>query len=1795
MKSMLFHLRIAMRNTALRLQRQSWKTLFVHFSGKSSLLFLIALLVAVATPLLAQNNTPATDVGKNAPERTQSTQTLVNQISSQTDGRTLITFNKGNGVATFMRVPQNANLDLTTVNSDSAPTEIAAAFLNRYGEIFGIRDASTELTLSNTSVDRLGMSHLTYAQSYQGVPVFAGELKAHIDPTGSVRTVNGDFVPDINVDVNPTRTLDEASVIAIEAVLSGLDLDARNASTDIRMVNNRLYIFHSGLLRRIAGQAHLAYEIEVANSTGSIHEFVYVDAHSGKIVEQISGIHEHGNAQDGEPITPTPTPEIPSPIETPEPPSAGINRQIYEDYFDPSYLIWSEGDPLPYTGSDDVEVNNMIEFAEDTYNLYATLSDGTFTSWDSEYAPMHSVLLDGFDFNCPNAYWNSESTNFCPGITSDDVVAHEWAHAYTDSTHNLIYAWQSGALNESYSDIIGEVVDLLNQRGTDWPNRRRTAGGCSIFGSGTPSVDNSYRWLLGEDTSGFGGAIRDMWNPNCYGHPAKVSDELYWCSTGDNGGVHINSGVPNHAFALLVEGGQYNGQTIAPIGLVKATHIYWRASTEYQVPATNFIEHADALEASCTDLVEFDGELPGLSTETDTPFSSDKIMTAADCGELAKAIEAVELRVEPSQCGFDVLLDPDAPALCLDAGDVQTISLSEWESGLGEWIVDSRDVDDPLNFPPNWEIITDLPQQRSGSAAFVVNSSDYGNCNGESATGVRYLESPTITLPDDVYIPRISIDHLMASEYGYDGGNIKVSINGGPWTLAPDESFTYNPYNDTLFGSNPMSGERAFTGADEGSSSGSWGQSQLNLFGIAEGGDEIKIRVEFGQDYCIGVTGWYVDDVHLYSCTDEFAGSGCGNYQIDFAETCDDGNTQSGDGCSNLCLVEDGYVCAPPIPSQTGSNVLQDGSFELGTPNPYWVEESSTFFSPIINSYWYGLPTVDGEWVAGFGFSGAPESASLEQSVAIPDTATSIDFSIWNGYCDPAGELDQVRLLIDGLEAYATNIPCEETFDYTLQSIDISDYADNAEHAVRIEADISNSYGSIFVVDNVMLSDNIPTEPVGGICVLEQAQIDVDPESITTTLQIDDYRYGGFTISNTGTSRLYWDIATDSGNRARVPQQSPAFTPATPGEQVLSSAKLSTQQSDGASDDIDSEKVGPSALVTNPNQINPLAQSRFNAVNKSTSNALLIGNTALTHSMEQDILPQNSAYCEVGTNSYLRLFNLSDFGINSTLSVTEVEVGIEQATADSDVTVNLYTLGETLSYADMTLIASATQRISETQLALVSVPFDEPSLTPDSMLVVEVVMPEGETAQIIGSNNLGQTAPTYIASPGCEIPEPVSAAAAGYADMHVVINVLGNVGEDFVACTNPAALSWLRTYPTSGYTEPDQTYFVELYYESYGLAPGLYEANICVESNAVDRPLLAIPVSMIVDGGEQLYFSTNKWGSANGGIFTDEDILVYDTRGFYGVEQLFDASDVGLRGNDLNAFAILSNGDLLMSFNYSRSIPDVGWVADTDIVRFVPTSIGYSTAGSFESYFDGSTYGLDSIGEDIDAISFTPDGQLVISTLGSYSVPGATGTLTGQDEDLLVLDEAAGTWSLYWDGTNAGLDTSSEDLWGASIGSGASSLGTPEERVYITMMGDYTVEGATDPEAPLGELSGNGNDIVVCAKETGADDCVLRPYWDGDLYGLTNLSIDAFAVAGRLPTYPVDPGGTATLPPPELQSAQIDETEVDDGDLDDDVLDGTDAQIEERQGEERKRVEPQDAESQGDKTLYMPFIMNNLP
>jgi hypothetical protein len=623
---------------------------------------------------------------------------------------------------------------------------------------------------------------------------------------------------------------------------------------------------------------------------------------------------------------------------------------------------------------------------------------------------MDAIFDRGYD--CPNASWNGVFISFCPGFTTDDVTTHEWGHAYTQYTHNLIYAWQPGALNESYSDIWGETVDLINGRGSDTPGEGRNAGACSTFsppvgtltvnaplaiagdyfaqsaafgqvltaagitgdvvaaldagtgagaldgctaltnaaevagkialidrgvcefstkvlnaqnagaiaviiannaatglpgmGAGVdapsvtipslgvqqstgnairtelaastvvnatlkaqPGTDATYRWLLGEDVLS-GGAIRDLWNPSCYSNPGKVSDTAFYvCSTADQGGVHTNSGVPNHGFALLVDGGTYNGQTIAAIGLTKAAHIYFRAQDVYQVEDSGFADHADALEASCADLV-------GQPLNALTGGPSGETISASDCDQVAAMIAAVELRTPPTFCNFPTLLNPALPALCsatTTSGVAEPIASFDFESDPTATWTASRTATSPDFTPRDWTWVHELPSPKTGSGFFAPDP-NIGTClPGGDESGVLNLTSPSVVLPSETAFARATFEHWFATESGFDGGNLKVSVNGGPWQLVPPSEVTFNNYIAFLFSAaqgntNPLAGQPAWTGTNQGTvNGGSWGRTHVNLGNFARAGDTVRLRWDLGTDGCAGAVGWYLDNVNVFSCT----------------------------------------------------------------------------------------------------------------------------------------------------------------------------------------------------------------------------------------------------------------------------------------------------------------------------------------------------------------------------------------------------------------------------------------------------------------------------------------------------------------------------------------------------------------------------------------------------------------------------------------------------------------------------------------------------------------------------------------------------------------------------------------------------------------------------------------------------------------------------------------------------------------------------------------------------------------
>ncbi len=260
----------------------------------------------------------------------------------------------------------------------------------------------------------------------------------------------------------------------------------------------------------------------------------------------------------------------------------------------------------------------------------------------------------------------------------------------------------------------------------------------------------------------------------------------------------------------------------------------------------------------------------------------------------------------------------------------------------------------------------------------------------------------------------------------------------------------------------------------------------------------------------------------------------------------------------------------------------------------------------------------------------------------------------------------------------------------------------------------------------------------------------------------------------------------------------------------------------------------------------------------------------------------------------------------------------------------------------------------------------------------------------------------------------------------------------------------------------------------------------------------ATAVTAAPPAGARLYLGSSTSGTAGGVAFADEDVLLKDMG--TGAWSLFiDGSDIGLANTDVDALELQADGSLLMSFDTAFTLSGFGAVDDSDILRFTPTSTGGTTAGTWSWYFDGSDVGLSTNDEDVDAFAILADGRLLVSTLGSVSVTGASGA----DEDLLAFTPTAlgsttsGTWALYFDGSDVGLSsTSNEDVNGVWVDSAG--------KIYLSTLGSFGVTG----------VSGDGSDIFVCTPGSlgSTTTCTWAMYWDGSANGFSGEVTDSVSI-----------------------------------------------------------------------------------
>ena len=184
-----------------------------------------------------------------------------------------------------------------------------------------------------------------------------------------------------------------------------------------------------------------------------------------------------------------------------------------------------------------------------------------------------------------------------------DVVAHELTHGITDYTSGLEYQNESGALNEAFSDMMGTAVEFYFQ----------------TRGSGALQSD----YLMGEDAfkalrAGSISGIRSMQSPTLFGHPDHYS--IRYTGTADNGGVHTNSGIPNHAYYLAIEGGtnRVSGRSVTGVGFANREQIervFFRAFTQMLPVRATFAQARAATIQSARDLYPSNGAVERAVTD----------------------------------------------------------------------------------------------------------------------------------------------------------------------------------------------------------------------------------------------------------------------------------------------------------------------------------------------------------------------------------------------------------------------------------------------------------------------------------------------------------------------------------------------------------------------------------------------------------------------------------------------------------------------------------------------------------------------------------------------------------------------------------------------------------------------------------------------------------------------------------------------------------------------------------------------------------------------------------------------------------------------------------------------------------------------------------------------------------------------------------------------------------------------------------------------------------------------------
>ena len=437
-----------------------------------------------------------------------------------------------------------------------------STFLTSLKETYRLSEETTmELYRSHTAKN--GITHKRYKQKFRGLPVIDASYIVHVKD-GIVVSGNGELLSDIQTNINPSISIENAKKVALKYTKKTKRLETSLADSTAK--NAQLCIFNQGTSKK--PNPMLAYEVEVFDmGANPLRVFVYVDANSGILLDIREGAlhlkskgsgmtHYYGMVQfDHDSIAPN------------QYKLQDLSRGkgiIIKDYF----KGLPQSSTPNYNDSENMRANIETLYASEFY--FDFLKDKfDYNSLDNEG---YQIVCNTNIFGLGNAFWDGNEVFFggkeCDGFnsfTSIDVVTHEITHGLTQFNSDLVYSGESGALNESLSDIFGKTIEY--------------------------KLDPSgFTWILGKELDPvFHTASRSMSNPNESDCPKYYKGYL-WDTEEE---VHTNSGVLNYWYYLITEGGHDTNEKgyafdFDGIGIDKAIDLVFDIATHYLTEKSDY-------------------------------------------------------------------------------------------------------------------------------------------------------------------------------------------------------------------------------------------------------------------------------------------------------------------------------------------------------------------------------------------------------------------------------------------------------------------------------------------------------------------------------------------------------------------------------------------------------------------------------------------------------------------------------------------------------------------------------------------------------------------------------------------------------------------------------------------------------------------------------------------------------------------------------------------------------------------------------------------------------------------------------------------------------------------------------------------------------------------------------------------------------------------------------------------------------------------------------------------------------